>query len=346
MHIVVTGATGNVGTSVLEALAKEARVSSITAIARRAPALKMAKTFFVTADVAEDSLGPLFEGADAVIHLAWQFQPEKRSDELWSTNVLGSRRVFDAVRQARVPKLVHASSFSAYSIRQGSTPVDETFSTTGIATSAYSRHKVEVERRLDEFESKNPRISVVRLRPCLTLKRSAASEILRRFAGPLLPRAAFAQVAQHVARQLANSGAQVAHASDVANAYRLAVISDVRGAFNIAPREGRNVRSFLDARSVPASAVLKAATLAFRLGLHRADPGFMELSMQGPLLDDGRARSELGYAARYQADEVIAEVLEGIRDGAGLETGPLRAIGRTTAQHSNTAHVSVQYPTS
>jgi UDP-glucose 4-epimerase len=346
MHIVVTGATGNVGTSVVEALAKEARVRSITAIARRAPAMKVAKTFFVRADVAEESLGPLFEGADAVVHLAWQFQPENRSDELWSTNVLGSRRVFDAVRQARVPKLVHASSFSAYSARQGSTAVDESFATTGIPTSVYSRHKVEVERRLDEFESKNPRISVVRLRPCLTLKRGAASEILRRFAGPLLPRAAFAQIAQHVARKLANSGAQVAHTSDVAHAYRLAVLSDVRGSFNVGPREGRNVRSFLDAPSVPASAVLRAATLAFRLGLHRADQDFMELSMQAPLLDDTRARNELGYAARYRADEVVAEVLEGLRDGAGLDTPPLRATGRTTAQYSNTAHVSARCRTS
>jgi len=345
MHIVVTGATGNVGTSVLEALANEARVRSITAIARRAPALKVAKTFFVRADVAEESLGPLFEGADAVIHLAWQFQPEKRAEELWSTNVLGSRRVFDAVRQARVPKLVHASSFSAYAPRQGSTPVDESFATTGISTSVYSRHKAEVERRLDEFERKNPRISVVRLRPCLTLKRAAASQILRRFAGPLFPRAAFAQVAQNVARQLANTGAQVAHTSDVANAYRLAVFSDARGAFNVAPREGRNVRSFLDAPSVPASAMLKAATLASRFGLHRADPDFMELSMQGPLLDDTRARNELGYAARYQADEVVAEVLVGLRDEAGLHTPPLRATGRTTAQYSNSAHISAQYHT-
>jgi nucleoside-diphosphate-sugar epimerase len=346
MHIVVTGATGNVGTSVLDALAREARVRSITAIARRVPALKVAKTFFVSADVAEESLAPLFEGADAVIHLAWQFQPEKRADELWSTNVLGSRRVFDAVRQAGVPKLVHASSFAAYSARQGSSPVDERFSTAGISTSVYSRHKAEVERRLDEFEGKNPRISVVRLRPCLTLKGSAASEILRRFAGPVLPRAAFAQVAQHVARKLANTGAQVAHTSDVANAYRLAVLGDVRGAFNIAPRDGRNVGSFLDAPAVPASAVLKAATLAFRVGLHRADADFMELSMRGPLLEDARARNELGYAPRYRTDEVIAEVLEGLRDGAGLETAPLRAVARTSAQYSNSAHVSVQYPTS
>src|ERR1700753_776371 len=75
MHIVVTGATGNVGTSVLEALGKEPRVRSITAIARRVPGLRAPKTYFVSADVAEEQLGPIFEGADAVIHPAWQFQP-------------------------------------------------------------------------------------------------------------------------------------------------------------------------------------------------------------------------------------------------------------------------------
>jgi uncharacterized protein YbjT (DUF2867 family) len=38
MRIVVTGATGNVGTSVVAALGRDERVESITAIARRIPA--------------------------------------------------------------------------------------------------------------------------------------------------------------------------------------------------------------------------------------------------------------------------------------------------------------------
>ncbi len=38
MRIVVTGATGNVGTSVLEALGRDARVKEIVGVARRIPA--------------------------------------------------------------------------------------------------------------------------------------------------------------------------------------------------------------------------------------------------------------------------------------------------------------------
>jgi nucleoside-diphosphate-sugar epimerase len=349
MHIVVTGATGNVGTSVLEALAREPKVRSITAIARRIPEMKAHKTHFVSADVADDQLAPIFEGADAVIHLAWQFQPLRRADELWSTNVLGSRRVFDAVRQAGVPKIVWGSSFAAYGAREGSELVGERFPTTGISSSTYSRHAVEVERRLDEFELKNPAINVVRLRPCLTLKRSAASQILRRFAGPLLPRAAFGQVAAQIGRQLASSHVQIVHARDVAEAYRQTLLNDVRGAFNVAPLANvlsSDRLSTAATRSTPSRAVLRAATLAFKLGLHRTDPSWMDLAMRSPSLDDTRARHEIGYSPRYTREEVVTELLAGLRDGAGLATPPLRPTGRLTAQVSNSAHVSVQYPTS
>ena len=42
MRIVVTGATGNVGTSVVEALAADPRVTEIVGLARRRPALEPA----------------------------------------------------------------------------------------------------------------------------------------------------------------------------------------------------------------------------------------------------------------------------------------------------------------
>jgi len=44
MRVVVTGATGNVGTSVLRALSREDGIESILGIARRRPTLQVAKT--------------------------------------------------------------------------------------------------------------------------------------------------------------------------------------------------------------------------------------------------------------------------------------------------------------
>ena len=62
MRIVVTGATGNVGTSVLRALAGDERVAEIVGVARRRPEWKAAKTSWVAADVERDDMRPVFEG--------------------------------------------------------------------------------------------------------------------------------------------------------------------------------------------------------------------------------------------------------------------------------------------
>ncbi|MBV9801865.1 MAG: saccharopine dehydrogenase NADP-binding domain-containing protein, partial [Solirubrobacterales bacterium] len=71
MRVVVVGATGNVGTSVLQSLEPEAQVEEIVAVARRAPARQFARTRFAQADIVVDDLVPIVRGADAVVHLAW-----------------------------------------------------------------------------------------------------------------------------------------------------------------------------------------------------------------------------------------------------------------------------------
>ena len=51
MRIVVTGATGNVGTSVLQALGGDERVTEIVGIARRVPEWTPPKVTWAAADV-------------------------------------------------------------------------------------------------------------------------------------------------------------------------------------------------------------------------------------------------------------------------------------------------------
>src|SRR5687767_6460214 len=179
MRIVVTGATGNVGTSVVAALAADARVSEIVGIARRLPALRSPRTTWVQADVVSSPLTALFRGADAVIHLAWLIQPSRDEAKLQAVNVDGTRRVFEAAAEAGAGALVYASSVGAYSPGPDDRAVDESWPTGGTPTSFYSRHKAATERALDEVEAANPGLRVVRLRPALTFKREAASGIRR-----------------------------------------------------------------------------------------------------------------------------------------------------------------------
>lgn len=118
-RVVVTGATGNVGTSLVRVLADEPRVGSVLGLARRRPGLDLPGVEWAEVDLSREGDEPLLArhvaDADAVVHLAWRFQPTHDPVETWRSNVLGSVRVFDAVAAARVPVLVHASSVGAYS---------------------------------------------------------------------------------------------------------------------------------------------------------------------------------------------------------------------------------------
>src|SRR4051794_37649179 len=190
VRVVVTGATGNVGTSVLQALAADPAVDEIVGIARRLPAWTTDKVRWHSADVASDDLTDVFTGADAVIHLAWLIQPSRDDAELERVNVRGSRRVFEAAAAAGVPRLVHASSIGVYSPGPKDTPVDESWPREGIPTSFYARHKAAAERALDAVEAAHPGLRAVRLRPALIFKRIAGPEIRRLFGGPFVPAAA------------------------------------------------------------------------------------------------------------------------------------------------------------
>jgi nucleoside-diphosphate-sugar epimerase len=328
MRVAVTGATGNVGTSVVRALAADPRVESVLGIARRIPGWAPRKVDWVAADVRDADLESLFAGAGAVIHLAWLIQPSRDQRELESVNVAGSARVFAGAARAGVEALVHASSVGAYSPGPDE-PVDESWPTEGISSSFYSRHKVAAERLLDRCERQNPAIRVVRLRPGLIFKREAGSEIARYFAGPLLPRALLRPGLLPVVPGVRGLRFQAVHADDVGEAYRLAATGDARGAFNIAAApvlDSEGLARALDARSVelPRGLARAGAALSWRARLQPTPPGWLDLALGVPLMDAGRAEAQLGWRPRTSSGEALAELLEGIRAGAGMETPPMR----------------------
>ena len=329
MRVVVTGATGNLGSAVLPALQAEPSIDEITAVARRTPSAPLGERVrFVPADIAGDDLVSVFRGADAVVHLAWLIQPGRDEVLTHRVNVEGSRRVFEAVVAAGVPSLVHASSVGTYSPGPKDRRVDESWPTDGISTSFYSRQKAMVERLLDELSERQPGLRIVRLRPGLIFQRSAATEIRRLFAGPLLPGALMRSALAPVSPAVPRLRFQAVHSEDVADAYRRAVVSDVRGPFNIAaePEIGAaELARLLHARPipVPATAVRGLAAAAFRLRLTPVEPGWLDLALGVPMMSVERAGTELGWTARRTATDALGELMAGMRDGADGPTPPL-----------------------
>ncbi len=329
MRIVVTGATGNVGTSVLTALSEDDRVEEIVGLARREPAWTPPRTRWAQADVAADDLRPLFAGADVVIHLAWLIQPSRDATTLERVNVDGSRRVFEAAAEAGVPRLVHASSIGVYSPGPKDRTVDESWPRDGVPTSFYSRHKAAAERALDAVEAQAPELRTVRLRPALIFKREAGPEVRRLFAGPFLPSRLLRPGLVPLLPLPRRLVLQAVHGDDVGQAYRLAALSpEASGAYNIAADpvlDPATLARLFRARPVrvPEGPLRALADLTWRAHLQPTPPGWLDMGLQVPLLDTRRARGQLGWTPRHTATSALMELLEGMREPAGLQTPPL-----------------------
>ena len=328
MRVVVVGASGNVGTSVLRALADEPEVDEILGVSRRRPAQRFNKTEWATADVSRDDLEPLCRGAGCVVHLAWLIQPSHDEWRLWKANVHGSRRVFAAVAAAGVPALVYASSVGTYSPGPKDHGVDESWPTDGVAKSLYSRQKATVERSLDDFEREHPDVRVVRFRKAFVFKREAGAGVRRLFLGPFAPSPLLRPGLIPAVPSHPRFRFQCVHSYDAGDAYRRAIVGDARGAFNLAtepPLDGDTIARALRARTFPAPQGLLRTILqlTWTLRLQPADGGWVDLAYEVPLLDTTRAETELGWKPSRDALGALREMTSGIADEAGIDTPPL-----------------------
>jgi 2-alkyl-3-oxoalkanoate reductase len=124
---VVTGATGLLGSSVVEQLVQRGR--RVRAIARPSSDTSFLKQLGVelaTVDLGEPSgLRSAFQGADIVYHCAARVS-DWGSWSLFQQLIVDlTRNVFDACRDAGVGRLLHVSSSRVYGHPRGSAPITE-----------------------------------------------------------------------------------------------------------------------------------------------------------------------------------------------------------------------------
>ncbi|GGQ33163.1 NAD-dependent epimerase/dehydratase family protein [Streptomyces roseolilacinus] len=331
MRIVVTGATGNIGSVVVQRLRAEGG-HDLVGMARRLPGGPDGRgvdwrPVDLTADTCHRALVEAFTGADAVVHLAWGFQPSHDLAYLAELGVGGTRRVLRAVTETGVPHLVHMSSVGAYSPKRDDRPVDESWPTGGVPSSRYSRHKSAAERLLDRHEASGAGTLVTRLRPGIVGQRAAGSALLRYGVPALVPSKALDLLpVLPMDRRLT---VPMVHTDDVADAVAAVLHRRAGGAFNLAadpPVTAAVLADALGARlvHVPSAVVRVAMSAAWHARLQQVDTGWLDMGFALPTLDTTRARTELDWAPAKDGPQVLAEVIEGMREAASGRTPVLR----------------------
>ncbi|MDQ1669203.1 MAG: hypothetical protein QOE40_1264 [Actinomycetota bacterium] len=328
-RIAVTGASGNLGTALLRHLAEAAPDVQVVGICRRPPRggdpaydrVQWA-AIDITDRSAADQLAEAFVGVEAAVHLAWAIQPSWDPGLLERTNVAGSRTVFESAITAGVGHLVHASSVGVYSPGPKDRPVDESWSRDGVPGSSYSRHKAAVEHALDGLERRPDAPVVARIRPGLIFQREAGSEVARYFLGRLAPTRLIGRRRLPLLPVPDEAVFQAVHASDVADAVHRILELRSMGAFNVAAppvMTPERLAEVFHARRIALSGrlVRRAADLTWRAHLQPTDAGWVDLAFHAPVMSTARARDELGWVARVDARAALADLLEGMRDGAG-----------------------------
>lgn len=346
MRILITGASGNVGTALRRRLAGED--VEVVGLARRPPEGEpddLARTRWHAVDLGQPDAGErlvaALAGVDVVVHCAWRIQPSRSEADrasMRAVNVDGTAALVAAMAAAGTAHLVVLSSVGVYAagpVDGAKVAVDESWPATGLATSLYSRQKAEVEAHLDAVEAAGGGPTVTRVRPGLVLQAAAGAEVARYFLGPLVPVGALG-----VLRRLGlpvfplplQAQLPVVHADDLADALWRAARERTVGGLNVVaadPVEPDDLARALGARravGVPLGVFRALAWATWRLGLQPTDPGWVDLAAFTPLLRTERARS-LGWAPRVGAADALDELVAAVASGRGGGTPVLRGRG-------------------
>ncbi|MBM7241605.1 NAD-dependent epimerase/dehydratase family protein [Rhodococcus fascians] len=334
MRIVVVGATGNVGTALLRTLVRDRPGDSILAIARRPPDLNpyAEQVDWVPLDLTSDSasyeLRALFQGADAVVHLAIAFQPMRDREYLRAVNVDAVKTVSRVCAEAKVPHLVHMSSGGVYAPGSYGVEVDESWPRTGVPSSTYSMDKAAAEIVLDEIEDAHADVAVARIRPGLIGQYKFGSALLRYALPDVVP----SGMVDHLPiLPIDRSFAVPAiHSDDVADALVRVLDRRATGPYNLGgttPVRADDVAEAFESRilPVPHRVLSVAARVGFDTRLSAVHHGWVDLAFATPMLNTDRARRDLDWTPRLDGPDVAREIIRGMRDNVGASTTSLRS---------------------
>ncbi len=333
--VAVTGPTGEIGGSLIDALEDSAQVGAVRGMARSAfdpAAAGWRKATYQRGDILDRGhLAELFEGADVAVHLAFAIFGDR--EETRRINLEGSRNVFEAAVEAGVGRLVYASSVAAYGFHpENPQPLTEETPALGSPGFYYSSQKAELEKALDGVLAGSELDAYV-FRPCIVAG-PRATMLIEQTVGVARLGDPVPRLRRHVIDRIpllrpilpdAGVPLQLIHHDDVATALAAAVEGKGEpGAYNLAG-DGEigigDIARALGWRSVrvPRPALGAGTALAGRLSF--IDPQLeWATALNTPvIMDTTKARRELGWSPRFDAAETLLQTAVAARETGLLD---------------------------
>ena len=299
--VLVTGICGRLGRRLARRLHRETRVEGID---RRAFPTRPKDIIHHQMDIRRKKTRDVFRGRGirAVVHLGILHDPRASSEEHHSWNVLAFGKLLEYVEQYKVPKVVVLSSANVYGPRPGNPQfLTEEAPLLGGARFHEIRDLIEVDMLAQSFFWRNPAVETVVLRPVHILGsvHNAPSNYLRREWVPTL--AGFDPMIQ------------VIHEDDVVDAIERALQPGVRGIFNLAGPGAlplSRILAALDKPALPVPHFLAKPVLRRMWNLRMTTFPAAEIDhiQYVCMVDDARAREEIGYAPETSIEDTVRSV--------------------------------------
>lgn len=171
----ITGGSGFLGCHLAtELLKRGANVRSLDIAPLEEPGL-IGKVEDIRGDVRnEDDVIKALKGVDRVVHCAAAL-PLASRQEILSTNVEGTRNIFEQARKLDRDRIVHISSTAVYGIPEKH-PLDENDHMEGVG--AYGESKVQAEQIVQEFRKDGSIITAIRPKTFIGTGRLGVFQIL------------------------------------------------------------------------------------------------------------------------------------------------------------------------
>ncbi len=263
------------------------------------------KVEFHRLDTRSETIAKVLQNVDVLYHMAFvvgEIQDKKKTRDI---NINGSKNVFQACVENRIPKVIYTSSMTVYgSHKDNPLGFTEASPLAKNDDSYYNTSKIEVEDFVRDFFAAHPRTTLTVLRAGLLIGPRIDNMFSRLWS---------MKVTALPAGNIAHN--QFIHEQDLGEALFLAYKKDLPGTYNVTADDAVSTRwCFKQAGAVviplPAPVLKLVADIAFKLRLFPAGGGWVSMSRYTIFGHNNKFKQAAGWQPRYTSKEAFQHYLQ------------------------------------